>query len=1019
MKTRPVIFRKPFLMLSVLVLALATLWTVTRVLSTAGEADAQTALGQMGLKRGICIVLGDTGAKTAIELARTTELTLYVQLADDKSVAQARKAAMDAGFYGTRIYIEKGAPDRLHLADNIADAVIVAPSVRKNAGLPAKSEILRVLHPGAQAIFGRTKLVKPTPKGTDDWPHPYHGPDNNPQSTDQLARAPYLMQFLATPWYSPQPQVTVAAGGRIFKAMGYIVSKPRERPWMDTLIATNAYNGTLLWQRPLKPGFMIHRNTMFATADALYLADDTSCKVIDAATGKLRGEITHPKGVPGGPVWKWMAIENGVLYALTGGPEPVDEGIYKGGHHRGWSWWRLSQGYILPDHPWGFGKTLFAFDLRKNKFLWHHIEDDPIDARGTCMKNGRIYFYSDQKFLGCLNAKTGTVAWKTSDPELLASIGPHFRAQGPVTGFSTSSYIKCSDKALYFAGPQRKTMLVAASAEDGHVLWTFKDGHMRLVLHDEGLYAISEPRRHCFKFDPLTGETLKEYNFGRGTCTRATGSVDSIFFRGNLFHSTGTIRLDVATDERRRLSPMRPPCQDGVMIAHGLLYWGPWMCDCRISLFGQISLCPAGDFDFAQKATDEQRLEQHATSVKGIKESPADWPTYRADSVRSAVSPVAIPKSVGLLWQYTPGARVTLTAPVTAGGMIFLGGSDGTVRALDARTGKLIWGAFTGGPIHFPPTIAKGRVYVGSGDGWVYCFDAANGGLVWRFRAAPVERKIPVYGSLSSTWPVAGGVLVEDGTAYAAAGIASFDGTHVYALDALTGKLRWQNNTSGVLNDEAGVGVSVQGCLLLRDGKLYMAGGNAISPAIYDAANGTCLNEVKKLETTAGPMLSHYRGRDLYLAGEEVVCSGENMYSPAINQDWPVLESIDVLQAGAGNVFLNQVNAGFERKPKALDVVISRAPAPGGEPLWQKKLFEKASSLVVTKNAGLAIGARELDEETGLASHALVALNIQDGEFLWEKELPVGAIRWGIAVDRTGRIIVTLRDGRVLCYGSK
>ncbi len=50
--------------------------------------------------------------------------------------------------------------------------------------------------------------------------------------------------------------------------------------------------------------------------------------------------------------------------------------------------------------------------------------------------------------------------------------------------------------------------------------------------------------------------------------------------------------------------------------------------------------------------------------------------------------------------------------------------------------------------------------------------------------AAPAERLIPVYGTLMSTWPVATGVLVENGTAYVAAGMANYDGTYVYALDA-------------------------------------------------------------------------------------------------------------------------------------------------------------------------------------------------------------------------------------------
>jgi outer membrane protein assembly factor BamB len=80
------------------------------------------------------------------------------------------------------------------------------------------------------------------------------------------------------------------------------------------------------------------------------------------------------------------------------------------------------------------------------------------------------------------------------------------------------------------------------------------------------------------------------------------------------------------------------------------------------------------------------------------------------------------------------------------------------------------WTAYTGGPISYPPTLWQGRALVGSGDGWIYCFEAATGRQLWRFRAAPAERVIPVYGSLRSTWPVAGGVLVEDGIAYAAAG---------------------------------------------------------------------------------------------------------------------------------------------------------------------------------------------------------------------------------------------------------
>ncbi|GAH67229.1 unnamed protein product [marine sediment metagenome] len=58
--------------------------------------------------------------------------------------------------------------------------------------------------------------------------------------------------------------------------------------------------------------------------------------------------------------------------------------------------------------------------------------------------------------------------------------------------------------------------------------------------------------------------------------------------------------------------------------------------------------------------------------------------------------------------------------------------------------------------------------------------------------------------------PVASGVVIEDGVAYFAAGIVNYDGIHVYALDAATGTIKWQNNTSGHLDPEARTGVSVQ-----------------------------------------------------------------------------------------------------------------------------------------------------------------------------------------------------------------
>ena len=268
------------------------------------------------------------------------------------------------------------------------------------------------------------------------------------------------------------PEVTVAAGGRIFKAFGHIAHKANQNAMLNTLMCINAYNGTILWRRELRSGFMIHRNTMIATPDALYLGDDQSCKVIDAVSGEVRDEIVVPAGTADGPVWKWMALQDGVLYALVGGEEIQVDTIrsdVRGIGHWPWGMWK-GHDYADPRTNFGFGRTFMALNPATKEVLWTYRDDDYLDSRGVCLDGGKIFFYSPEKFLGCLNTADGALLWKNQDQDLLAAIGPNGAAQLYVTGYATQTYIKCNNERIFFAGPQRER-LVVASTEDGHLLW--------------------------------------------------------------------------------------------------------------------------------------------------------------------------------------------------------------------------------------------------------------------------------------------------------------------------------------------------------------------------------------------------------------------------------------------------------------------------------------------------------------------------------------------------------------------
>jgi outer membrane protein assembly factor BamB len=957
---------------------------VLALLAAAPQADdAAALLKKIGIKRGIVAVVQPGNDALPVELASSSELLVYVQLADGARVAATRAAAESAGLLGTRLCAEQGKAGRIHLADNLADAVI-APAETPRA------EVLRVLRPGGKALHGADEVGKPFPEGADEWTHPYHGPDNNPQSKDQVARGPFMTQFMATPWYGAMPQMSVMSGGRIFKVWGNRTSAQPQWGVMDTLLCTNAWNGTELWRRKLSAGFMIQRNTMIATPDVLYLADDVSCKRIDGASGELKDEIVVPDGLSDGPVWKWMALEKGILYALVGEKEktidPVKTGAFRGA---GWPWWKT------PDYAFGFGRTVLALDVATKKIVWSHREEDPIDSRAMCMAAGRIFIYSHQKFLGTLDSATGNVQWKSTDAKALAAIGEHDAAQHWMKGYSASSYAKATDKAIYFAGAQR-TKIAAVSATDGKLLWEMPGGNSQIVIRDDVVYALGEGTTNSvmtsFKLHPITGEILAKFP-SRDRCTRATGSAQFIFTRGGKGGSTAAFDVTSAEPHMGLVSPMRPACHDGVVIANGLFYWGPWMCRCDGTQIGVISLGSGGTFDYAAAAKESERLEGSGGAAAPLAAAPDDWPTFRKDNARSTRTSAAVPAQLTLKWESAPKVTAVATAPVAAGGLVFVAGSDGSVRAIDAAGGKEKWKAYTGGDVKYPPSIEDGRAFVGSGDGWIYCFEAASGKTLWKFRAAPAERKVPLYGSLSSTWPVGSGVLVHDGVAYAAAGNANLDGIHVYALEAATGKIRWQNNTSGHLEGEKS-GAGVQGHLLLHDGALWMAGGNLVPLARYDLKDGTF--------TRAGGS----RGKDLYVLDGRVQQSGVGLYWRP--EDWHYIAFAGFpLEKGFVAVTEQQVG-----------VAESRDAQNKLKFVWTAKPTLETNAVIVAKDGIVVAGV----DRTGTGADvkttgSMAALSLSDGKVLWKTALPGSPSGWGLARDKDNRYFVSLQDGRVLCFG--
>lgn len=254
----------------------------------------------------------------------------------------------------------------------------------------------------------------------------------------------------------------------------------------------------------------------------------------------------------------------------------------------------------------------------------------------------------------------------------------------------------------------------------------------------------------------------------------------------------------------------------------------------------------------------------------------SDWPAYRGDARRSAVSTDQVKFPLAVAWQRTSkrlprpafadpvkhptnidfafvrdGAEPVLLDfdhayhPVAASGRVYFGSSaDDSVRCLSLATGEQQWVFVTGGPVRFAPHVVGDRVYFASDDGIVYCLKANDGHVVWRFRAAPSGRQLVGNGRMISRWPLRSGVLVLDGTVYVTAGMWPAEGVFVYALDAATGEVQWVNDTSGTLNQNSNAyaisGVAPTGYLLAGNDSLVVPTGRSV-PATYSRKDGRLL----------------------------------------------------------------------------------------------------------------------------------------------------------------------------------
>jgi len=1056
-------------------------WSTAGAAEASHAADAKKILATSGVKGGLVVHVGCGDGRLTAALRASDSYVVQGLDTNEENVAKAREYLLSLGCYGN-VSIQRFDGRRLPYAENLVNLIVVSGFSCQ----VSDEEMKRVLAPGGVVVrldpetrnLKPGTFRKPWPEEIDEWSHWRHGPDANPVAADRVVGPPRHVQWVAEPSWQihhdmvPSLSAMVSAGGRIFYVVNEAAAGIRGLPGRWHLVARDAFNGVLLWKRPIVEwgwqqwgrGQMVARSEppnhlarrLVAAGDRVYATIGFNAPVtaLDAATGEIirvydrtehASEIVYKEGL------LLLAVNQGHL--------------------------AHGQGEKLPSVK----SHIMALRAETGEVLWE--TGDYLGVSGTRNEKGRITrvaltvgdehaFFLDGGDVVALDLETGEQCWRAARPQ-----HPELKLWTHYHQPLHRCTLVYQDGIVLLAQPRMgkdhipytalRCELLALSADAGETLWkrecyTWTYGFPPDLFVIDGLVWIHDAKPYAMVGVELasgqekkrfsTTETMEMTHHHRCYREKATE-------RFILTARRGTEFLDVGSGENILHHWVRGSCFLGIMPANGLLYAPPHPCVCYITagLNGLHALAP----ERAQTVEGDnlqqtRRLEPGPAYAQiGNQESeienPNDWPTYRHDAQRSGCTRCAVPAELEPKWTaQIPGVP---SSPVVADGKVFVASTNThCLHALDAQSGDTVWNYTVGAGIDTPPTVCSGLVLFGSADGWVYGLRASDGELVWRFRAAPSERQVIDHGQLTSAWPLHGSVLVANGAAYVCAGRSSFldGGIYLYALDPATGEVLQQER---IYSPEPDTGEMAHcelpydmppdkpGALtdiLLTDGKDVYLRHLRFNPddlSQYSLAGGAeLLSKAQRyIKTRKNPKDRYYIGQHPGL-GPQLISNSGLLDDTWYNQSFWTVDGRGhsrLLVFDADTICGVRAYQGTRRHARDTFVPGQKGyrlfamDRNTGKEHWAKQVPMRIRAMVLADQTLFAAGPPDMVSEDdpwaafeGRRGAKLCAFSTSEGEKLANYELESPPVLDGmIAAD--SRLYVSTQDGRLLCFASK
>ncbi|MFW6169560.1 MAG: PQQ-binding-like beta-propeller repeat protein [Planctomycetota bacterium] len=1040
-------------------------------------ATAEDILEETGVASGLMVHVGCGSGQVTAALRTGESCVVHGLATSPEDVAAARRYVGDQEVYGP-VSIATWDGTRLPYVDNLVNLLVIGESAEVS-----RREALRVLAPYGVAYWvgeGGKKLVKPCPEAIDEWPQHLHGANNNAVSSDTAVGPPRHLQWTDYPTWSRSHMgiatvhATVSSQGRLFSIEDRATPEHPFLPGRFKLIARDAFNGIELWRRNIEVWEPITRyikstaielqRRLVAVGDRVYFTPGLTAPltVYDAKTGE-RIETYEESSQT-----REIVYDQGVLYLVLG--DRVNAAIYD--QVKPEEWRGINLGGFQPDAP--FGGTGFrsayspqtrnrrsprvrirAVEVESGQTLWTKTEQETQGyVPASLAVHGERAAFATRSAIVCLDRASGEAQWDAEYP--LQARKPLGTVSEAPIGVAPPTLV-LDDSGLYIACGKK---LLAYSLEDGAVRWEGEAG--RNYQRGPDLFVVDDAvwtgPSVVNAYSAETGDPLKRIRqrmtgpMGHDRCYR--NFITKRFYINS--QTGGADFLQLSSGKEFPNHWTRGTCGMPVVPSNGMLYCGPWACQCSIgamvphtnAFYGEDKLeRPDQDIPVARVARLEKGPAYQAATGVDTAHAKTDWPTYRHDANRGGVTDTTISSDLAPAWKVqvssVPGQ------PVVAAGKVFLPDVDAhCIRAFEMEDGQEAWTFTAGGRVDSPPTYWKGLLLFGCRDGWVYCLQATNGELAWRFRDLP-DKRLGAFGQLESAWPVSGNILVMDDIAYFSAGRSSFldGGIFLYGLNPRTGAVVHSRRIHGPFQEKTGFpAVNNAGCradVLVGDGELIYMRHKAFNPDLSDADSPRphIIASAGFLEgaihhRSYWTIKTGFRGKTQVKppVADILVTDGKTSYGiqgfPVHRHSYfdPRVKGYRLAAvrwgdaAGSGK---SGKQDGESKKNK--EDGDSGTPPSGSE--WEQHIPLAGRAMAAARDILLIAGhpaffPPDHSVETYEAAYAgklggiLWLASAADGSKLARYELNAPPVWDGVAVAK-GKVFVALEDGSLVCYGAK